>query len=506
MTKPVSGRGFLDYFGDNNKRRPNILFIMSDDHACQSIGAYGSKINKTPHIDRIANEGAILLKNTCANSICSPSRASILTGKHSHINGVKNNTDVFDGSQQTFPKLLQKAGYKTGIIGKWHLHSNPTGFDHWDILPGQGHYYNPDFINEKGKRRVQGYNTDIITDFALNWMRQQEKSGSPFMLMCNYKAVHRPWLPNLKHLHLYEDNDIPQPPTLFDDYFGRQSPITKQKMTIAKDMLLGYDLQVKPVDSNDINDLRMCDKPDSDYNRMNQEQKRIWNSFYELENEKFKKANLNGKELINWKYQRFIKDYIKCVASLDENIGRLLNYVDQSGIAEETVIIYCSDQGLFLGEHGFFDKRWMYEESLSMPFVIRWPKTIKPKTTFSELTQNIDIAPTLLEIAQVDIPNNIQGRSFLSNLQGKKVKWRKSLYYHYCDVQGHNVAPHEGVFTQRYKLIHFYKTREWEFYDLNSDPYEMVSRYHDPYYMDKIIELKRELHSLKQYYRISNDK
>ena len=482
-------------------KRPNILFIMSDDHACGAISAYGSVVNQTPNIDRIAKEGAILLRNACGNSICAPSRATILTGKHSHINGVTNNVTAFDGSQQTFPKLFQQAGYMTAIVGKWHLKSEPTGFDYWDVLPGQGQYYNPVFINKDGKRNLDGYNADLVADLTIDYLKRTVGSGKPFMVMCQFKAPHRPWLPNLKYLHLYDDVEIPEPATLFDNYFERMEPIKKQKNSIAKDMTLSHDLQVRPVDPNDEAEAKN-DKTSEYYNSMNSEQRTIWDAAFEKENEEFQKEGLIGNELTSWKYQRYIKNYLRCVASVDENVGRLLKYLDDAKIAENTIIVYCSDQGFFLGEHGLFDKRFIYDPSLSMPFVIRWPKQIKDGTKISELTQNIDFAPTLLDAAGIEVPDDMQGCSFLPLLKGKHpADWRKSLYYHYYD-KSYGCEPHEGVVTDRYKLIHFYHIDEWEFYDRQTDPYEMASRYFDPYYSKQVVELKTELIRLKGYYKV----
>lgn len=487
-----------------NKKKPNILFIFSDDHACQAIGAYGSRINQTPNIDRIANEGAVLLHNTCCNSICAPSRAAILTGKHSHLNGQKSNNERFDGSQQTFPKLMQKAGYQTAMIGKWHLGSDPTGFDYWDILPGQGDYYNPDFISPQGKRRIEGYNTDIITDLALDWLKEQQRTDDrPFMLMCQYKAPHRSWLPGPDHLTMYNDVDIPEPETLFDDYSSRTSSIGKNEMTISKHLLMAYDLQVYPGGDSD--------KPYDDrwykgnYDRMTDQQKKKWDDAYNPPNEAFRKANLKGDDLVRWKYQRYIKNYLRCIASLDDNIGRLLDYLDKSGLAQDTIVIYSSDQGFYLGEHNMFDKRWMYEESLSMPFVIRWPGVIKPGTKIESLTQNIDFGPTFLEMAGHAVPDDMQGCSFVPLLKGKKPgNWRKSIYYHYYETGEHNVAKHEGVRTERYKLIHFYGVDEWEFYDLQTDPRELHNRYDDMSYAAVIEQLKAELARLKKQYGVSS--
>lgn len=479
-------------------KRPNILFLFSDDHACQAISAYGSKINKTPNIDRIANEGAIFLHNTCCNSICGPSRAAILTGKHSHKNGFRCNQDTFDGSQQTFPKLMRQQGYETALIGKWHLKTDPQGFDYWDILPGQGHYYNPDFISKDGKRRIEGYNTDITTDLALDWLKAGRDKDKPFMLMCQYKAPHRVWAPGPKHLTLYDDVEIPEPPTLFDEYKNRASVLADNEMMIARHMMYDWDFKVPGLK---IPDALGRDFENKEYERMNPKQKRQWDAAYKPKNKAFIEEKLEGKDLVRWKYQRYIKDYLRCVASVDDNIGRVLRYLDESGLADNTLVMYSSDQGFYLGEHGMYDKRWMYEESLGMPLIARWPGVIKPGARIDALTQNIDFAPTFLDATGLGIPEDIQGESLLPLMQGKTPKdWRKSLYYHYYEKGEHNVPPHEGVRTERYKLIHYYETDEWELFDLQRDPQEMMSRYDDANYTDIRKQLEQELEKLKRQY------
>jgi N-acetylglucosamine-6-sulfatase len=478
--------------------RPNILFIFSDDHACNAIGAYGSKINETPHIDRIAREGAVFLNNTCCNSICAPSRAAVLTGKHSHANGQMTNKETFDGSQPTFPKLLQETGYETALIGKWHLRSDPTGFDYWDVLPGQGKYYNPDFISADGERQVFGYNTDIVTDLSIRWMQEQRDAEKPFLLMCQYKAPHRSWMPNTNHLDLYEDDDIPEPPNLFDDYSGRTSSIKKNEMTIADHLMMGYDLKVLPPEEGRDADLF----PNTSYVQMSPAQKAAWDAAFEPRNEAFKAANLEGDELVRWKYQRYIKNYLRCIASIDDNIGRLLDYLEWSGQLENTIVVYSSDQGFYLGEHGMFDKRWMYEESLKMPLVVRWPGMIQAGTKIDALTQNIDFAPTLLEAAGVTPPTEMQGMSLVPLLRDPNAEWRDAIYYHYYEEGEHNVARHEGVRTDRYKLIRFYDAGEWEFYDLEKDPREMQSRYDDPEYADEVQKLTNLLNELRKQYNV----
>jgi len=479
--------------------RPNIVFIFTDDHARQAISAYGGRLAKvapTPKIDRIAKEGILFTRCCVTNSICAPSRAVILTGKHSHLNGVIDNRAVFDGSQQTFPKLLQKEGYQTAIVGKWHLKSEPTGFDYWDVLQGQGHYYNPDFRTPGGKINVIGYATDVITDKALDWLQNKRDKNKPFMMMLQHKAPHREWSPGPKHLTLFDDVTIPEPETLFDDYEGRGTAAKKQDMSIAKTMLLATDLKVTP------------DKPDkrfeSRFGRMTAEQRRSWDAAYMPKNEAFKKANLEGKELVRWKYQRYMKDYLRCIASVDDNIGRVLDYLDESGLAENTVVIYSSDQGFYLGEHGWFDKRFMYEESFGTPLVARWPGAITPGRVNDDLVSNLDFAQTFLDIAGVEQPADMQGESLKPILLGKTPdNWRKSLYYHYYEYPAvHSVRRHEGVAGKRYKLLHFYDLDEWELYDLKKDPHEMKSEYDNPEYAGIVAELKAELKRLRAYYKV----
>lgn len=479
---------------------PNILFIFSDDHAVQSISAYGSKINQTPNIDRIASEGAIFLHATNCNSICAPSRAAILSGKHSHANGKMTNGDVFDGSQQTFPKLLQNRGYTTALIGKWHLKSDPTGFDYYDILPGQGAYYNPDFISAEGTRKIEGYNTDIVTELSLEWLKNQNENGKPFMLMCQYKAPHRTWAPGPDHLTMYDDMDIPEPATLFDDYSNRSEFLEENEMMIAKHLMYEYDLKIS--DSEEKDALGRAFK-NPELKRMTEAQRAAWDAAYNPKNETFLEANLTGDDLTRWKYQRYIKDYLRSVASVDDNIGRLLDYLEEAGLAENTLVIYSSDQGFYLGEHGWYDKRWMYEESLAMPFVARWPKVIKSGTRVENLIQNIDFGPTFLDVAGVDVPTDMHGESLMPLLKGLNPEsWRNSIYYHYYEEGEHNVPKHEGVRTDKYKLIHFYGKDTWEMFDLEKDPQEMVSVYDETEYIEVQEGLKQELLRLREEYGV----
>ena len=470
-------------------KQPNIVFIFSDDHAVQAISAYGSTINKTPNIDAIAEQGVIFRNSFCGNSICAPSRATILTGKHSHLNGQLTNGNRFDGSQVTFPKLLQSAGYQTAIFGKWHLKSDPTGFDQWKVYPGQGSYHNPDYRTPEGKERITGYSVDVTTDLALEYLKGQ-KGDKPFLLMCQYKAPHRQWLPGPDYIDLYADETIPEPDTLFDNYSGRSSSAAKHRMGIDKHMAMTFDLMVPPEGT-------------WDWKRMTPEQQQRWKTTFGGRNAATKVATLEGKDLVRWKYQRYIKDYLRCVAAVDVNIGRILAQLKASGLDENTIVIYASDQGFYLGEHGWFDKRWMYEESLRMPLVMRWPGKVKPGTEVQQMVQNIDYGPTLLDAAGVEIPADMQGKSMLPLLDGDAdAAWRDSIYYHYYEHGGHGVPRHYGVRTARYKLIHFYSAGEWELFDLKQDPKEMTSQYDNPEYANIRTKLMAELEALKVTYKV----
>jgi arylsulfatase A-like enzyme len=501
----IKGMGCGLYVNSDEKtvKRPNILFIFTDDHAVQSISAYGSKINSTPNIDRIAEDGVVFERCFCCNSICAPSRAAVLTGKHSHVNGQMTNMSVFDGSQPTFPKYLRDAGYQTALIGKWHLQSEPTGFDHWQILQGQGHYYNPDFITKDGEKRYSGYATDITTDLAIEWMDTHRDPSKPFLLMCQHKAPHRTWAPGPDHLSLYDDVMIPEPETLFDDYSNRSDFLKDNEMEIANHLIYDYDLKVAGSDRKDSLG-RSFSNPE--LSRMTQEQRKKWDQAYGPKNKKFLEADLKGKDLVRWKYQRYIKDYLSCVASVDDNIGRMMDYLEQKGLDGNTIVVYSSDQGFYLGEHGWYDKRWMYEESFRMPFLMKWPGTAEKGSRTRALCQNIDFAPTFLDAAGIDIPEDMQGISLKPLMKGREPEnWRKSIYYHYYEEGEHNVPRHEGVRTQRYKLINFYDLDTWEFYDLEKDPHELKNIYNESEYALKVKELKAELKRLKQKYQVGRD-
>lgn len=471
-------------------RRPNIVFIFSDDHAYQAVGAYKDPRNllETPNLDRIAREGVRFDRCLVPNSICGPSRATVLTGKYSHLNGFYNNANSrFDGGQATFPKLLQAAGYQTAIVGKWHLHSDPTGFDYWNILPGQGIYYDPDMIEMGVRSRRTGYVTDVVTDASLDWLKRRDKSR-PFLLMSQHKAPHRPWSPAIRHLGHDGDRKYPEPPSLFDDYAGRTLAERDQDMTIARTMTP--------------NDLKTNDFKE----RFTPDQRKAWDAYYGPRNEAFRKANPQGDDLVRWKYNRYMHDYLGCIKAIDENVGRMLKYLDDEGLADDTIVVYASDQGFYLGEHGWFDKRWIFEESLKTPLLVRWPGAVKPGTTEARIVSNVDFAPTFLEAAGVPIPPDVQGKSLVPILRGRPAEgWRKSFYYEYFEYpEPHHVRPHHGVVTDRYKLVRFDgpDLDAWELFDLREDPQELRNVYDDPARQPIVAELKRELERLRQELKV----
>lgn len=471
--------------------RPNIIFIFSDDHATNAISAYSTRFKEiapTPHIDRIAKEGAMLTNAFSTNAICGPSRACIITGKYSHINKYYKNYKggFFDPSQWTYPKALQYSGYKTALFGKWHLASEPQGFDYYKyhIDHGeQGVYWNPTY-NENGTPvKEEGYATNITTDFALEWLKNKE-DNKPFCLLLQFKAPHREWSPDKKYLNLLEHENIPLPDTFLDDYQGREQTAGDTHMTM--DFLNRRDMKLTPPDSLDGKPLNK------------------WLDYGNLPSEIVKpNDSLTGNALKVWKFQRYIKDYLATVKSVDDNIGRVLTYLKENGLDENTIVVYASDQGFYLGEHGWFDKRFMYEESLRMPFIIKYPNKIKAGTVIDDVISNIDIAPTILDLAGVQIPEDVQGKSFLSQLAGKaNPEWRQSMYYHYYEYPfWHHVQPHYGIRTDRYKLIHFYyDVNIWELYDLQNDPSEMNNLFHSEAHAPLIETLKNELYKLKEHY------
>jgi len=459
--------------------RPNIVWIFSDDHAYQAIGAYGGRFadeNLTPNIDSIAKEGMLFRRAYVGNSICAPSRATLLTGKHSHLNGKLDNRGGFNHDQPQFQKVLQRNGYQTAMIGKIHLNGKMQGFDYWEVLPGQGRYINPVFITEEGKTTYQGHSTDIITDRALNWLDGARDKSKPFMLMVHFKAPHRNWMPAERFRKAFKDRTFPEPETLFDDYSGRGTAAHKQDMSIRDTMRLKYDLKLDRWDD------RRAD---------------------------FEKKQPEGKDLVRWKYQAYMRDYLACIAGVDENVGRVLKHLEEAGLADNTIVMYSSDQGFYLGEHGWFDKRFMYKESFRTPLVARWRGVIEPGSVNEDLVQNIDNAPTFLDLAGVAIPEDMQGRSLVPLLKGETPEdWRSSLYYHYYEYPAvHSVRRHEGVADKRYKLIRFYGPgvpggEEWELFDLETDPHELNSIYDEPAQAERVEKMKAELQRLREYYQV----
>lgn len=488
--------------------RPNILFIFSDDHAVNAISANGgplADVAPTPNIDRIANEGAWFNNSFCANSICGPSRACILTGKHSHSNGFLRNGNKFDQSQWTVAKSLQKSGYQTAVIGKWHLVTNPVAFDHWEILPGQGSYYNPVFQQMDGtKKQFEGYATDLTTKKAVDWLDSRDVS-KPFFLMCQHKAPHRTFAPALRHLGTLDGVTIPEPETLFDDYATRSKTLPTNEMEIDRHMTWAYDLKVRKDEMDGIQLPTFRNYGTPEYNRMTVNQKQTWDAHFGPKNKAFiadyKAGLLNDKQLVQWKYQRYIQNYLETVKAVDESVGTLLNYLDDHELTKNTVVIYSSDQGFYLGEHGWFDKRWMFEESLKMPFAIRWPGTISPKSKPTALIQNIDYAPTFLEIAGAKIPAEVQGTSLLPALKDESQQLRDAIYYAYYELGEHAVPQHFGVRTQQHKLFYLPGTNEWQMFDLKNDPQEMVNVYGQP----SVTSIQKQLHSTYDQLRESFD-
>ncbi len=487
---------------DVSRQKPNIIFIMSDDHAYQAISAYGHGLNNTPHLDRLAREGVIFNRACVTNSLCAPSRATLLTGKYNHINGKVDNVTDFDWNQPNFPKNLRQAGYQTALIGKIHLDGNPQGFDYWNVLPGQGHYYNPDFIEMGERKRIEGYCTELTTNFALDWLENKRDKSKPFCLLFHQKAPHRNWLPAPKYLNLFDEKKFVSPSSFFDDYSNRGRAAREQEMEIATDAQWGHDFKLAIDPAGDTTDFYR-----NDLKRMNDQQRAQWSEAYEGENREFLESELQGKELALWKFNRYIKDYLRCIQSVDDGVGEVLDYLDRNGLTENTVVVYTSDQGFYLGEHGWFDKRFMYEESLRTPLIIRYPKEIKAGMVNDKLVMNLDFAPTFLDYAGVEIPGDMQGKSFRELLSGKKATWRDAVYYHYYEYPSvHMVKRHYGIRTDRYKLIHFYyDIDEWEMYDLEKDPGEMNNIYGDTSYVDIQVELHRKLDQLKAEYGDSEE-
>ncbi|MDN5217039.1 sulfatase [Fulvivirgaceae bacterium BMA12] len=484
------------------KKRPNIIFIMTDDHAKSAVSLYGSKLIQTPNIDRIGKEGMVFNNAFVTNALCGPSRAVMLTGKFSHINGFRDNRDKFDGDQPTVIKHLQKSGYYTSMIGKWHLRSVPQGFDYWNILINQGNYYNPNMVEMGDTLRREGYTTDIITDLTIETIDKQVNREQPFCVLMHQKAPHRGWMPNVKHLTPGDTTRYPLPETFYDDYKNRSAAAGEQDMEI-KNMFYSMDMKLHPAEEPGSGGQASFDAKanwENIYKRLTPAQKEAWDAYYKPISEAFYRDNPKGRELEEWMYQRYISDYLKTIVSVDENIGRLLDYLEEKELLDNTLIIYTSDQGFFLGEHGWYDKRFMYEPSLSIPLVMRLPGLITANSTTDVLAQNIDFAPTLLEIASIEVPDDMQGRSLKPVLEGTSKDWRDEIYYHYYEYPHgwHNVKRHYGIRTERYKLIHFYNDIDaWEMYDLENDPNEMENLFDDPAHTEKREELTTRLAKLR---------
>lgn len=500
-------------------QQPNIIHIMTDDHALQAISCLGHPIAQlapTPNIDRIGREGAIFENAFVVNSISAPSRATLLTGKYTHVNGQMVNGQVFDPTQQTFVKLLHDNGYQTAVIGKWHLQSKPAGFDYFKVLWDQGEYYNPAFATPETNGeyvKEEGYVTNIITRDCIDWIEHRDPN-KPFCLLMHHKAPHRNWMPEPKYMDLYEDVEFPYPPTLFDDFATRSEAPHTCEMSIDRFMTLGYDLKVDSCVAKE--PARQRKLWEDCIGRMTPEQREAWYVAYGPKNEKFLEMDLSGEELVKWKYQRYVKDYLRCIKSVDDSVGEMLAYLEKEGLLDNTIIVYTSDQGFYMGEHGWYDKRFMYEESLRMPMLMRYPAKIKAGTRVSALVQNIDYAPTYLDLAGIEVPADIQGCSVQPLLDGETPDfWRKYIYYHYYEYPAmHQVRRHYGVRDARYKLIHFYgKGRpgdtdnldEWELYDLAEDPIEVHNLYSDPRYDQEIRRLKKAMDSLRQEFKVIDE-
>ena len=494
-------------------QKPNIVFIFSDDHAPHAIGAYNGwlkSVNPTPRIDELAKQGMLFEKSFCTNSICGPSRAVIMTGKHSHKNGFMNNGNTFNWNQQTFPKILRKAGYTTALYGKSHLKGNPKGFDDWKVLPGQGDYYNPDLITPKGRVRIDGHCTDVVTDLAVEWLKTGRDKTKPFMLMVQHKAPHRNWMPALRHLPLYDDIKIPEPTTLFDKWEDNAPPARHQELEIDRHMDINYDLFLDlTADYEGTPSQKRQDRSAwRNMKKMTKDQLTSWRAFYGPRDKAFHEANLSGKELVRWKFQRYAKNYLRCVRGVDDSVGKIQDTLKNLKLDDNTVVIYSSDQGFYIGDHGWYDKRWMYEESLMMPLIVKWPGVTKPDSRSVQMVQNLDYAQTFLEMAGAEIPSNMQGRSLVPILKnGKADDWRDSIYYHYYEYPSvHMIPRHYGIRTERYKLIHFYQFgNEWEMYDLKEDPDELTNIYGKADKKSLQKDLKEQLVAIRKFYDDNTD-
>ena len=505
--------------------RPNILFIMSDDHAYQAISAYDKRLINTPNIDRIADDGILFSNASVTNSICAPSRAVILTGKHSHINGKIDNLAKFDDSQITFPQLFQKAGYQTAMFGKLHFGNNPKGFDDFLILPGQGSYINPLFLGKDKDTIINGHVTDIITDLTLNWFKSKRDESKPFLMMYLHKAPHRPWWPTPEKFAEFYEKKFPEPETLFDDYTNRGTAAKTAEMNILKHMQYMHDSKIRPETMEIMSDVEpkmiytrddgtittpSVGRFNGPYGRMNESQRRKYDITIDKINDDFKNnwPKMNDIEKMKWKYQRYMQDYLATISSVDDNVGRVLDYLEETGLDKNTIVVYTSDQGFYLGEHGWFDKRFIYDQSFKTPLLIKWPNVIKPGITNDELVQNLDYAQTFLEAAMIDIPDDMQGESLIPLLKGNSQEWtRDAVYYHYYEYPSvHMAKRHYGIVNKDFKLVHFYfDVDEWELYDRLNDPNEMNNVYNDPNYKDVVEALTLELSDLRKKYKDSDE-
>ncbi|MDN3205607.1 sulfatase family protein [Algoriphagus sediminis] len=495
-----------------NQERPNIIFIMSDDHAYQAISAYDDKLIETPNIDRIAEMGMLFTNASVTNSICAPSRATILTGMHSHLNGKIDNHFPFDTTNVTFPQLFQDAGYQTAMFGKLHFGNNPKGFDEFKILPGQGSYYNPDFITKnEGEIQVEGYVTDIITDMTLNWLENDRVEEDPFLLFYLHKAPHRAWLMAERHLEEFTHKSFPEPETLFDDYSGRTSAAAEAEMNINEHMSWAGDHKISPAVMEELGLPTIgYDQPRYEriWNRFTPEQRANYDSAYsEVEKELIGTyPHMTEEQIASWKYQRYMQDYLGTIKAVDENVGRLLDYLEENDMMENTIIVYTSDQGFYLGEHGWYDKRFVYDESFKTPLLVAWPGKTQPGTTSDALVQNLDFAQTFLDAAGIPQPENMQGESMVPLLTGNEEAWdREEVYYHYYEYPAeHMVNRHYAIITKEYKLIHYYFVEdEWELIDRINDPLELKNVYDDPAYAEVRADLHKRLDALREKYKDS---
>lgn len=491
-----------------NAKRPNIVFIMSDDHAYQAISAYDHTLIETPNIDRIAKKGMLFTNACVTNSICAPSRATILTGKHSHKNGKVDNVSAFDTTNVTFPQLLQKAGYQTAMFGKLHFGNSPKGFDQFKILPDQGNYYNPDFITkQEGNIKVSGYVTDIITDMTLDWLQKERKKDKPFVLMYLHKAPHRSWLMAERHMREFTQKKFPEPATLFDSHEGMPAAEVAQ-MNIHGNMGWAGDSKVNPeiMDELGLKEIGVDKiRYKAEVGRLHTSQKANFDAAYKPVMDEFKKRypTMTDKDLAKWQYQRYMQDYLGTIKSVDENVGRVLDYLEANNLMDNTIIVYTSDQGFYLGEHGWFDKRFVYDQSFKTPLLISWGNHIKAGSKSDALVQNLDFAQTFLDIAGVKQPADMQGKSLLPVLTGNMKNWKRdAVYYHYYEHPSeHNVNRHYAAITKNYKLIHYYfDNNYWELIDRKKDPNEQHNYYNDPKYGKIREDMHQKLDALRKQY------